>query len=267
MPLWPAGKVPGAIGMDDADVPTLTRYDPAPDQRTGAAMVVCPGGGYQHLAEHEGAVVGQWLAQHGVTAFVLKYRLAPRYRHPAMLLDVSRAIRLVRHNAGEWGLDVGRVGVLGFSAGGHLAASVSTLGEEGDPNATDPIERQSARPDVSAPIYAVLTFAESYGHSGSRRNLIGEDAAPELVQQLSPDRQVTARTPPTFLFHTMDDPVVPVENSLAYAAALRRHGVPFELHIHERGRHGVGLAQDDRALRTWPMLCINWLALRGFARA
>ena len=263
--LWPANGVPLAVGTEAADIPTLTRFDPEPATKTGAAVVVCPGGGYNHLAEHEGTPIARWLTRHGITAFVLKYRLGPRYRHPSMLHDVSRAIRTGRHQADFLGLDAGRVGVLGFSAGGHLAATVSTQGEAGDPRAADPIDQQDARPNVSILLYPVISLAEGYSHGGSRVTLLGEAVPAELVQSLSAERRVTARTPPTFLFHTVNDPVVPIENALVYAAALRRAGVPFEMHLHERGLHGVGLAVNDPDLRIWPTLCINWLALRGFA--
>jgi acetyl esterase/lipase len=234
-------------------------YFPA-SHPTGATIVVCPGGGYTHLAPHEGAPVAIWLNTLGIHAWVLRYRLGPAHRHPAMLDDVTRALRVARSRAP----DSNRVGVLGFSAGGHLAASACTLFTEGDPDASDPIDRLSSRPDLGILLYPVITLTSPFAHAGSRKNLLGENPPSELVEQLSLDRRVTPRTPPAFLFHTADDPGVPVENSLLYASALRACGVPFELHCFEHGRHGVGLATDDPILGAWPGLCAHWLKARGF---
>src|SRR5215204_5851378 len=193
--LWPQGA-PGALGREPADVPTLTPYLAPKERATGAAVVVCPGGGYQHLADHEGRPVAEWLNSVGVTAFVLKYRLGPRYRHPSMLQDAGRAVRTVRARAAEWGLDPERVGVLGFSAGGHLASTAGTHFDAGRPDAADPVERVSSRPSVMILIYPVITMRERT-HAGSRRNLLGEEPAPELVALLSNEEQVTKETPPT----------------------------------------------------------------------
>jgi len=250
VPLW-AGGAPGARGRAPEDVPSITPFLPPPDRATGAAIVVCPGGGYQFLADHEGTEVARWLNSVGVAAFVLKYRLAPRYRHPAQLRDVSRAIRIVRARANEWRLDPGRIGVMGFSAGGHLASMAATHFDEGSLSAEDPVERASSRPDVAVLCYPVITLSGASAHMGSRGNLLGNDPPPDLVNSLSSEKQVTARTPPTFLFHTSEDTAVPVENSLLFAMACGRARVPVELHVYEKGMHGVGLAQSDPILRTW----------------
>jgi acetyl esterase/lipase len=268
-PLWPQGA-PGALGKEAADVPTLTPYIAPKERATGAAIVICPGGGYQHLADHEGRPVAEWLNSIGVTAFVLKYRLGPRYHHPSMLQDAARAVRTVRARAAEWGLDPERVGILGFSAGGHLASTAGTHFDAGRPDAADPVERVSSRPSVMILIYPVITMRE-LTHGGSKKNLLGENPSPELVALLSNEEQVTKETPPAFLVHTMNDSAVPVENTLMFVAALRRAGVPFELHLYERGPHGFGLgtARDgkpaDPILSTWPAHCADWLRLHNFA--
>lgn len=256
--LW-ADKVPGAVGTEPQDIPTLTPYFPK-ENTTGAAVVVCPGGGYTHLADHEGEPVAQWLNTLGITAFVLKYRLGPRYHHPAPLQDAARAIRLVRSRAAEWKLDVNRIGILGFSAGGHVASTAGTHYDAGNPNDADPIQRVSSKPNLMILIYPVITMGP-LTHNGSKTNLIGEKATPEMVKLLSNEEQVNKDTPPTFLVHTANDSVVPVENALNFAAALRRAGVPFELHVYERGRHGFGLGGNDPILSTWPARCADWLRL------
>lgn len=263
--LWPSGA-PGALGSEPVDIPILTPYLPPKEKMSGAAIIVCPGGGYNHLAEHEGAPVAEWLKSLGVTAFVLKYRLGPRYHHPAPMQDAVRAIRIVRARAAEWGLDPQRIGILGFSAGGHLASTAGTHFDSGKPDAPDPIERVSSRPSVMILIYPVITMREKT-HAGSKSNLLGEKPAPELIALLSNEEQVTKETPPTFLVHTMTDPAVPVENSLLFVAALRKAGVPFEFHLYERGPHGFGLGQTDPVLGTWPDRCADWLRLHGFIAA
>jgi len=264
--LWPEGA-PGALGTEPADRPKITVYRAPSEDANGAAVVVCPGGGYGRLAsDHEGRQVAEWLNSLGVSAFVLQYRLGPRYRHPAPLEDAQRAIRLVRARAAEWGIDPARVGILGFSAGGHLASSASTHFDAGRPDAADAVERQGSRPDFAVLLYPVISLDGPSAHSGSRRNLLGDTPDPALVEQLSNERQVSARTPPTFLFHTADDPTVPVQNSLLYFEALRSAGVPAELHVFAHGRHGVGLALDDPALSAWPRLCAAWLAGRAILR-
>lgn len=269
-PLWPQGA-PGAVGKEPADVPTLTPYLAPKERATGAAVIVCPGGGYGRLAEHEGRPVAEWLNTVGVTAFVLKYRLGPRYKHPSMLEDAARAIRTVRARAGEWGLDAERVGILGFSAGGHLASTAGTHFDAGKADAADPVERVSSRPSVMLLIYPVITMREKT-HAGSKRNLLGESPTPELVALLSNEEQVTKETPPAFVVHTVNDAGVPVENSLMFAGALRKAGVPFELHLYERGPHGFGLgtargnSPADPILSTWPAHAADWLRLHGFVK-
>src|SRR6266404_3181156 len=260
--LWPGGA-PGAVGTEAADIPTLTPHLPPKEKATGAAIIVCPGGGYTHLADHEGGPVAEWLNSLGVAAFVLKYRLGPRYQHPAPLLDAARAIRLVRARATEWTLDPERIGILGFSAGGHLASTVGTHFDSGKPGAADVIERVSSKPNLMILIYPVITMRDKT-HAGSKKNLLGDHPSAALVTLLSNDEQVTKETPPTFLVHTTTDPVVPVENSISFATALRKAGVPFELHLYERGPHGFGLGKKDPILSTWPDRCVDWLRVHGF---
>lgn len=265
IPLWPNGA-PQAKGSNPADIPSIQIYKPAQNLATGAAIVVCPGGGYGGLADHEGYDYAKFLNGIGITVAVLKYRVAP-YQHPAPMLDASRAIRYLRSKAEELKLDPNRIGIMGSSAGGHLTATLATHFDDGDKNASDPIDRVSSRPDVAILCYPVITLTnEAFVHKGSRKNLLGENPDPQLVELMSNEKQVTAKTPPTFLFHTMDDGAVPVENSILFAEALRKNKVPYEMHIYEHGRHGVGLAPYDNALNTWPKLLENWLRLRGFIK-
>jgi acetyl esterase/lipase len=262
--LWPDGA-PGAVGNEPADIPELRVYLPEADKATGAGVVVCPGGGYGALAtDHEGHQVAKWLNSIGVAGFVLKYRLGPRYKHPVPLQDAQRAIRHVRSHAHEYHLDPDRIGVMGFSAGGHLASTVATHFDQGDPNSEDPIERQSSRPDFAVLCYPVISFSEPFTHAGSRRNLLGENPDPKLVENLSNEKQVTAETPPTFLFHTGEDKGVPVENSIAFYQALRKANVPAEMHIYQDGPHGVGLAPGQPGLSTWKDRLADWLKNSGF---
>ncbi len=262
--LWPKGA-PGAVGAEPADKPTLTIHQPAPEKANGCAVVVCPGGGYGFLAlDHEGKQVGEWLGSCGVTAFILSYRIAPRYHHPAPLQDAQRAVRTVRARAKEWSVDPARIGILGFSAGGHLASTAGTHFDEGIAASDDLIERVSSRPDFMVLCYPVISFTAPYTHTGSRDNLLGKSAPPELVLSFSNELQVTAKTPPAFLFHTTEDTGVPPENSVAFYLAFRKAGVPAELHIYEKGQHGVGLAQKDPVLSTWPDRCRAWMEARGF---
>jgi acetyl esterase/lipase len=265
LPLWPDGA-PGAKGDDPKlDVPTITVYRPSEGKATGASVVVCPGGGYQNLAmDHEGKQVADWLNSLGLTAAVLKYRLGPRYRHPVMLGDAARAVRTVRARSKEWGLDPKRVAILGFSAGGHLASTAGTHFDPGKPDADDPVERESSRPDRMILVYPVIALDTPYAHLGSKRNLLGNDPAHDLVASLSNETQVTRETPPTFLVHTNADAAVPPENSLLFALALRKAKVPLELHIFEKGRHGLGLGGGDPAFAAWPKLCEAWLKNQGF---
>jgi acetyl esterase/lipase len=262
--LWPDGA-PGAVGKDDVDIPTLTPFLPLPEKATGAAVIVCPGGGYTHLADHEGAPVAQWLNSLGITAFVLKYRLGPRYHHPAPLLDAARAMRVVRARASQWKINPDRVGILGFSAGGHLASTLATHFDSGQANARDPIDRLSSRPNLAILIYPVITMRDKT-HAGSKKSLLGDNPPAELVTLLSNEEQVTKDTPPSFLVHTMTDTAVPFENSLMFVAALRKAGVPVEFHLYERGPHGFGLGRDDPILSTWPARCADWLRTHGFAQ-
>ncbi len=262
--LWPDGA-PGAVGNEPADIPELRVYLPEEAQATGAGIVICPGGGYGALAmDHEGHQVAKWLNRIGVAGFVLKYRLGRRYQHPAPLQDAQRAMRYVRAHAKEWKIDPHRLGIMGFSAGGHLASTVATHFDAGDPNSDDPIERESCRPDFAVLCYPVISFTESFGHSGSKRNLLGPNPDPKLVENLSNEKQVTAETPPTFLFHTGADAGVPVENSLAFYQALRKAKVPAELHIYQDGPHGVGLAPGRPGLSTWKERLADWLKNSGF---
>lgn len=259
--LWPEGA-PGAVGSDDKDKPAIFVHKPAPEKANGAAVIICPGGGYGHLAvTYEGHEVADWYNEYGVTGFVLRYRLAPRYKHPSPMQDVQRAIRTVRANAKEWGLDPNRIGVMGFSAGGHLASTAATHFDDGDSAAKDEIDRVSCRPDFAVLAYPVITFGE-FTHSGSRDNLLGKNPDPKLVELMSNEKQVTEKTPPTFLFHTGTDTAVPPENSLLFYAAMRKAKVPAELHVYEEGRHGVGLATKDPTLSTWPECLATWLEHR-----
>lgn len=267
IPLW-AGGAPGALGTAPEDIPTLTPYPSAPGKATGAAIVICPGGGYGHLAAHEGNDYALWLNDLGVTAFVLKYRLGARgYRHPRMLEDAARALRLVRARARRWNIDTKRVGVMGSSAGGHLAATLLTHFDAGRPDAADPIERESSRPDLGILCYAVISMGP-LGHAGSRQNLLGDNPSPELIESLSNERQVTPQTPPCFLWHTWEDQTVKVENSLEFAAALRRNGVPFDLHVYQKGRHGLGLADKPPFANAhpWSKDLAFWLREQGFVK-
>lgn len=260
--LWPSGA-PGALGNAEEDRPALTIYLPDPGKAKGSAVVICPGGGYRTLAmDHEGRQVAEWLRGHGVAAFILKYRLGPKYRHPAPLQDAQRAIRMVRSRAAQYGVRPDRIGIWGFSAGGHLAATAGTHFDDGNPSAPDEIERAGSRPDFLILAYPVISFTQ-YVHEGSKRALLGDAPPADLVELLSNEKQVTARTPPTFLFHTDADVGVPPENSVLFYLALRKAQVPAELHIYEQGRHGVGLAPNDPALSEWPRQLANWLRLRG----
>lgn len=261
--LWP-GDVPLAKGTTDQDIPTLTVYLADPARAVGTAVIVCPGGGYARLAiDHEGHQVARWLNDLGVTAFVLKYRHTARYGHPVPLTDAKRAMRLVRSRAAEWKFAPNRIGILGFSAGGHLASTLATKFDVGQADSSDPIEKVSSRPDFVVLGYPVITMQTELGHAGSRRNLLGENPSMDLVNQLSNELHVTSATPPTFLFHTTEDTGVPPENSIFFYMALRKAKVPAELHIYERGAHGVGLAPTDPILSTWPSRLADWLKVRG----
>ena len=263
VPLWPNGA-PGALGNDDSDKPTLTVFLPWDKSVSRTAVVVCQGGGYGMLADnHEGRQVANWLNSLGIAAFVLKYRLGPRYHHPIELGDAQRAIRLLRTQAAQYGVAPDRIGIMGFSAGGHLASTAGTHFDAGDAAAAAPIDRASSRPDFLVLGYAVISFTTPYTHQGSLKNLLGDHPDPKLIENLSNELQVTPQTPPTFLFHTNEDNGVPAENSVLFYLALRKAGVPAELHIYERGPHGVGLAATDAVLSTWAGRLKDWLEIRG----
>jgi len=255
--LWENGA-PGALGHEDSDIPTLTYYPALRGIPT--AVIVAPGGGYQGLAmNHEGRQVANWLNAMGIAAFVLKYRLGPRYHHPIELGDAQRAIRLVRTRAAEYGVKPDRIGMMGFSAGGHLTSTAETHFDSGNPNAPDPIDRASSRPDFAILGYPVISFTAPYTHRGSAQFLLGDSPDPRLLEDLSTDLRVTPQTPPTFLFSTSEDTGVPAENSVAFYLALHKAQVPAELHIFQKGPHGVGLDLGDPALGEWPKLLVNWL--------
>lgn len=267
IPLWPNGA-PGALGTAEPDIPTLTAFLPEADKATGAAIVICPGGGYGGLAAHEGAGYAEWLADHGIAGIVLKYRLGSKgYRHPAMLNDAARGVRLARSKAAEWKIDPKRVGIMGSSAGGHLASTLLTHFDAGKADDADPIERLSSRPDIGILCYAVITMGPNT-HGGSKKNLLGENPAPELIELLSNEKQVTKGTPPTFIWHTWEDGAVKVENSLDFAAAMRKAGVPFDLHVYQKGGHGMGLGggRAGGPLHPWAEDCLFWLKAQGFAK-
>jgi acetyl esterase/lipase len=265
IPLW-ANGAPGALGASAADQPQMTPYLPPAGTANGTAVVIFPGGGYQHLSmEKEGSDVANWLAGVGVTTFVVRYRLGPSYHHPTMLGDAQRAIRIARARAGEWSVDPHRLGVIGFSAGGHLASTTGTHFDPGNASSTDPIERASSRPDFMLLLYPVITMrADSVTHAGSRLNLLGPSPTAELERLLSNETQVTAQTPPTFIVHTEDDRTVPVQNALLFYDALKRNGVQAEMHVFEHGPHGFGLAPADPVLSVWTTLCETWMRRHGW---
>ena len=261
--LWENGA-PGALGQGDDDKPSITVYRPWGPNLSGTSVIVAPGGGYGFLASnHEGRQVANWFNAMGVTAFVLKYRLGPRYHHPIELGDAQRAIRLVRSRAREFDISPDRIGMMGFSAGGHLASTAATHFDGGNPGSADPIDHAGSRPDFVILGYPVITLGGPYAHGGSARNLLGDNPDPKLVKELSNELHVTPQTPPTFLFTTSEDTVVPAENSVNFYLALHKAGVPAELHVFEKGPHGVGLDLADPVLAEWPVLLANWLRERG----
>lgn len=264
-----AGDAPGALGQRPQDIPTLTPFPADPAKKTGATMLILPGGGYGNLAEHEGTGYAEWFAARGITAYVLKYRLGSNgYRHPVMLNDAARALRMVRSFAKRDGLDPARIGVIGSSAGGHLASTLATHFDPAHPHgptldAADPVDRESSRPDLAILCYPVISLGE-FAHAGSRRNLLGDQPSPELVQALSNELQVTKDTPPTFVWHTVEDKTVAVENALLFASACRRAGVPFSLHIYEKGAHGLGFGSTTRLAPPWGDQLLHWFKERAF---
>ena len=268
IPLWKDGA-PGTPPTKPEHEPVLLLSRPAADVAVPTAVIVIPGGAYAGLAmDHEGTQIADWLNSIGVTAFVLKYRLhGTGHQHPIPMLDGQRAIRTVRARSTEWKIDPNRVGIIGFSAGGHLASTLGTHIDAGDSKATDPIDRISSRPDFMILCYPVISMTADFIHRGSRDNLLGPKPDEALLKSLSNETQVTRETPPTFLFHTNEDAGVLPENSIAFYSALRKAGVPAELHIYERGVHGVGLARNVPGTSTWPDRCREWLQSHGFLSA
>jgi len=264
--LWPEGA-PGAKGDAEGDKPKLTIYLPDEQKATGAAVVICPGGGYGHLAmDHEGHQIAEWLNSLGVAGFILQYRhrnSGAGYGHPIPLQDAQRAVRMVRSNAERYAIDPNRIGILGFSAGGHLASTAGTHFDKGNAEAKDPIDQASCRPDFMVLIYPVISLRESFTHGGSRENLLGKEPDPNLVEYLSNEKQVTPQTPPTFLVHTYEDTVVPAENSIYFYLALRKAGVPAEMHLYLKGPHGFGLGKTVGAASSWPIRCAEWMQASG----
>lgn len=269
--LW-SGDAPGALGQADQDIPTLTPYLPAEGKASGMGIVVCPGGGYGGLAGHEGEGYATWLADNGIAAFVLKYRLGSKgYRHPVMLQDASRAVRLVRSKAAEWKVDPQRLGIMGSSAGGHLASTAVTHFDSGRPDADDSVERFSSRPDFGVLCYAVISMEDGVTHGGSKRNLLGADPDPKLVELLSNEKQVTKETPPCFVWSTGDDKAVPVENSLRFVLALQKAGVRYDFHVYEKGPHGIGLSQGKNGVpaddvHPWAHDLLYWFRQSGWLK-
>ncbi len=264
--LWKDGA-PGAKGTESKDIPTLDLY--TVENGNGAAIVVCPGGGYGHLATgHEGKDIAAWLNSKGIMCAVLEYRHNGRgYQNPAPLDDARHAIQTVRARAKEFGVDPAKIGVLGFSAGGHLAGSAATMFIDAKADAKDPVERVSSRPDFAVLCYPVLALGiEGVTHFGSQKNLLGEDASPEKIAEFSIDKRVTANTPPTFLWGTYEDKAVPCENMILYYQACRKYKVPAELHIYQKANHGVGLAKTIPGTANWPMECIDWMKNIGMVK-
>ena len=262
IPLW-ANGAPGALGTADDDRPEITIFRTAL-RPANTAVIIAPGGGYAHLSmNNEGRQVAAWFNAMGVTAFVLKYRLGPRYHHPIELGDAQRAIRLVRSRAAELGYAADRIGMMGFSAGGHLTATAGTLYDDGNPAAPDPVDRVSSRPDFLILAYPVISFDPAIAHAGSVQMLVGDSPDQKLRDELSPELHVTSKTPPTFIFGTNADTTVPAENSVRFYLALRKAKVPAEMHFFENGAHGGGLWLSDPALSLWPQLLANWMRGRG----
>ncbi len=264
LPLWPDGA-PGALGKAETDVPTIAIYLP-PANPTHTAVVVAPGGGYQHLAmDHEGLQVAQWLNAHGVAAVVLKYRLGPTYHHPIELGDAQRAMRYVRSHAEQLGVATDHIGMLGFSAGGHLTATAGTRFDGGNASSSDAVQRVSSRPDFLVLCYPVISMEDGTAHAGSVKYLLGDNPTVQQKALLSADEQVTQQTPPTFLWSTTDDAVVPVNNTVLFYQALVRNKVSAEMHIFPHGRHGLGLAQTTPQVSAWPDLLYRWMHENGWA--
>lgn len=262
--LWPDGA-PGAKGTLERDKPTLTVFLPEQSKATGTGILVFPGGGYAGLAmEDPGYTGAKWLNSLGIAAFVVKYRLGRRYHHPAQLNDAQRAVQIVRENAEDWKLDRDKIGVMGFSAGGHLASTVGTHFEEVDIYINESSERYSSRPDFMILVYPLITMKDNYTNRFALRHLLGKDPSPNLITSLSNETQVTSKTPPTFIVHGSNDDVVPVQNSVQFYLALKEHNVPAEMHIYEDAPHGFKLGFHDPVLSSWTKLCVLWLESKGF---
>jgi acetyl esterase/lipase len=278
LPLWPAGKIPNAqktseterrdssniISISRVQNPEIAIFFPAKRNATGQAVVICPGGGYGILAyDWEGTDIAKWFNSKGVTAIVLKYRLPnPKSNivpHQSPLMDAQRAIRMVRANANKWNLKTDKVGIMGFSAGGHLASTAGTHFDNGNTSSPDSVERFSSRPDFMILMYPVITMSKATMHSGSKNNLIGEKPDAQLANFYSAELNVTKETPPTFFAHATDDKSVPVENSLMLYQALKDKAIPAEMHIYPKGGHGFGLALGIPATESWTDRCIDWL--------
>ncbi|NNE91197.1 MAG: alpha/beta hydrolase [Verrucomicrobiales bacterium] len=277
-PAWPEGKTPYARPAEvnpeeegGTARPKIYVYEAPTKKKNGAAVVVCPGGGYGGLAaDHEGHQIAQWFNDRGVSAFVLHYRLGSKgYHFPTQLADVQRGIRWVRGHAEEYGVDESRVGVIGFSAGGHLASMAATKFSEKAYDPVDDFDSLSARPDFAVLCYPVISMSTEFGHGGSRRNLLGPEAAddPEKAKHVSSELNVSAETPPVFIFQTGEDKAVPAENAVLFYLALRKHGVPAEMHIYQPGVHGVGLFHGDPVLSSWAGHLNDWLRDGGFFAA
>jgi len=254
----------GILRIGNVQKPTLEVYLPDDDVATGKGVLIFPGGGYTILAyDWEGTEFAKWLNSHGIAGMVVKYRLplseSLTDAKEVPLLDAQRAIRLARHHAEEWGLDQNQIGVMGFSAGGHLASALSTQYDHVADRESDEVDELSARPDFSILVYPVISFRDAGAHSGSRRNLLGEDASEELIDRFSSELNVTADTPPAFLIHSQDDEGVPIENSLLYYEALHRHGIPASLHIYPTGGHGFAFGTDRGSVEGWTEVLLGWL--------
>jgi acetyl esterase/lipase len=276
--IWPNGNIPnykktnevekrdttGIVRISLVQQPAIEIYLPSKQSATGQAIVICPGGGYGILAyDWEGTDIAKWLNANGIAAIVLKYRLPNSKNNvdPKLspLLDAQRAIRTVRANADKWNIKKDKIGIIGFSAGGHLASTAGTHFDKGNPNATDSIDRQSSRPDFMVLMYPVITMLRQSMHQGSRNNLIGANADSATTKYYSNELQVTKETPPTFLVHASDDKTVPVENSIIFYQALIANNIPAEMHIYPYGGHGFGLAIGKGYLSSWTDRCIDWL--------
>ncbi|MFN6139481.1 MAG: alpha/beta hydrolase [Planctomycetota bacterium] len=259
VPLWSEGA-PGALGTEPKDVPTLTVRKVESNSATGA-LIICPGGGYGGLAmDHEGKQIIEWANSMGLTAVLCDYRHRGKgYGHPAPSQDALRAVRTVRAKASEWNIDPKKIGIMGFSAGGHLVSTVITQFDAGDKDSIDPIARESSRPDFAILCYPVISMGSSFTHRGSEVNLLGEKATKETLEAFASERNVRSDTPPTFLMHTVEDKPVPVENSLVFYQAMVAKGVPGELHVYQKGPHGVGLARSIPGTSDWPLACQRWL--------